>query len=196
MNKRLSLVLILLSLFLWACSGGVSGTGDGGDPAASQVEEDAPPLAGSGSGSGDPSVTLQDITLDRAMNRVLIVDSERKAVIAIDYDSGVSSLISDSNKPDASNAFEDPRSIAVDESASRALVVDTGRKAIIAVDLSTGARSVFSSNTAPGGEVRFNNPLGIVIDSAHSRALVTDNGLHAIIAVDLLTGERTIIGNQ
>ena len=197
LNKLFTLGLIFLSMFLWACSGGTGGTSDG-DIAASPAE--SPPVSGDtaapDSGAVNETLTPRDLTLDSSANRALVIDPERKAVIAIDLASGASSILSDSAKPDSANTFEDPRGIAVDESGSRALVVDAARKAIIAVDLTTGARSVFSSNTAPSGQVLFNNPLGIVIDSVNSRALVADSGLQAVVAVDLSSGERTLLGSN
>jgi DNA-binding beta-propeller fold protein YncE len=189
LSKLLS--LILLSLSLWACSGGVSGTGDGGGNPVSSDEVPASDSPSAGGMGGKLTFTPGDIALDNATNRALVVDPIRKAVIAIDLDSGAASILSDSSKPDAANAFEDPRGIAVDESGSRALVVDAGRKAIIAVDLTTGARSVFSSNSAPSGQVQLSHPLGIVVDN--TRALVTDSGLQALIAVDLSSGERLLL---
>lgn len=191
LNRLLSLGLISLTLLLWACSGGVSGTGDGAEPVASSGDE--PSSGASSAGSEEPDLVLQGVALDSAANRILGIDILRKAVISIDLTHGTPHVLSDRHTPDGVNAFEDPQGIAIDEAGNRALVVDAGLKAIIAVDLTTGARSLFSAKTIPNGQVPFKEPSGIVIDNANSRALVTDRGLPSVVAVDLSTGNRALL---
>ncbi len=148
---------------------------------------------GSGTALGDP----QDIVLDTANNRALVVDLGLKAVLAVDLATGNRTVISDANTG-SGMALSDPVGIALDTANNRALVVDSGlnSKAVLAVDLATGDRSVISdANTGSG--TTLGSPVGIVLDTANNRALVTDGffGLKAVVAVDLATGNRTMISD-
>jgi DNA-binding beta-propeller fold protein YncE len=193
LNKRLNTGLIIFLLLLWGCSGGVSGTGDGGSTDAS-VSDEAPSFA-SGNEAGSESISVlmtpRDIALDSAANRVLIVDSVRKAVIAIDLTNGQSSILSGRTVPNQSSALIAPKGIVIDEAGNRALVVDAGRQAVMAVDLVTGTRSVFSGGVIPNSNFPLDKPVGIALDSANNRVLVADAGLQAVIAINLSSGART-----
>jgi len=145
----------------------------------------------------------QSIALDSTNNRALIVDTDLGAVLAVNLTTGVRTLISDSSKPNATNAFVNPVDIALDSANNRVLVADNNYplSAVVAVDLATGERTNLST-TPPlpsfgalsrGFFPQLGSPLGIEVDSANNRALVLDPIAGGLIAVDLSTGERSYI---
>ncbi len=100
-----------------------------------------------------------------ANNRVLVIDSDLAAVVAVNLTSGARSILSNATIPDATNPFINPIAIALDATNNRALVVDANLDAVIAVDLTSGARTIFSNATIPNGTTPFNNPSAITLDA-------------------------------
>ena len=163
---------------------------------------------GAGSGFGFP----QSITLDNRDSdspRLLVVDSGRDAVIAVDIATGNRTVISDANNEGeevgSGVAFNLPRSIILDNRDPdniRALVTDTNRDAIIAVDLNTGDRTVlsddndtFNSNAMVGNGLGFQVPVSITLDTSAitPRLLVMDQELDVVFAVNPETGDRLVL---
>ncbi len=147
------------------------------------------------SSGGDPFVTLDNLVLDAANNRVFAIDGFFRTIVAIDLDSSARSLLPTADTPDASKPFGTPDSIVLDPSHGRALVVDSFLQAVVAVDLDTGARNILSDGTVPDSDNGFDGPIGITLDTAHNRALVIDSSLSSVLAVDLDTGARTILSD-
>ncbi len=130
-----------------------------------------------------------------ANNRVLVIDSDLDAVVAVDLTSGTHMLFSNSTTPNATNSLSKPVAISMDIANNRTLVVDSDLAAVVAVNLTSGARSILSNATIPDATNPFINPIAIALDSANNRALVVDANLDAVIAVDLTSGARTIFSN-
>ena len=146
------------------------------------------------------------MALDSSNNRLLVVDvaimsgGSQGAVLAVDLDTGVRSILSDNATPDANTPFSAPESIALDSANGRALVLDYVLNAVVAVDLATGARSILSDGATPNANNPLMTPNGIVVDSANNRALITDidynTNLSSVVAVDLTTGARTVLSDD
>jgi DNA-binding beta-propeller fold protein YncE len=139
--------------------------------------------------------------IDTVGNRTLVTDNVLDAVIAIDLDTGLRTILSDNSTPDNSNPFANPSGIAVDTANNRALVADPAfGGAVIAVDLDTGARTILSDNSIPDANNPFSVPVEITVDTANNRALVLDttpfSPNQSIIAVDLTTGARTVLSSN
>ena len=84
--------------------------------------------------------------MDKALSRVVfVVDTGRKAIIAVDLSNGARSVISSNTAPSGQVRFNNPLGIVIDSANSRALVTDSGLHAIVAVDLSTGARTIIGN---------------------------------------------------
>ena len=134
--------------------------------------------------------------LDAANNRALVVDSDLRAVIAVNLtpgpNFGARSIISSLTVPNSFNSLLTPTGIVLDSNNNRALVIDVSLQAVIAVDLNPGPnlgnRSVVSNATVPDGGNAFIAPFSMVLDSANNRALVVDLNLAAVVAVDLNAG--------
>ena len=156
----------------------------------------------------------RSVVLDSANNRALVVNNAFNhganvdSLIAVDLVTGVRTVLSDDNTPDAVNTFSSPQGIALDSANNRVLVVDDGLDALMAVDLSTGARTILSDDTTPDAVNAFSRPRPIALDSINNRVLITDaafnievlangastsSGSDVLIAVDLTTGARTIV---
>lgn len=81
-----------------------------------------------------------DVEVDANGNRVLLVDTALRALIAVDLTSGVRSILSDDANGTGTASFSAPTGVIVDSANGRALVADGAN--IIAVDLTSGDRSV------------------------------------------------------
>jgi hypothetical protein len=168
---------------------------------AVQLVPDAPALdlIGLPATTSFPEVLLSNeanpsgVALDAANGRALVVDSQLRAVIAVDLGTGARSVFSDDSTPGGANAFRQPVAIAIDTVNNRALVTDVGLAAVLAVDLATGARSVLSGDGVPDTANALSAPAAIAIDAANSRALVVDNRADRLLAVNLQTGARTVL---
>lgn len=128
---------------------------------------------------------LRGITLDKERNRILGVDSELNAVIAVDLTSGVRTYFSPpSATPDDDGALLMPRAIAMDTANNRALILDTGRKAIMAADLTTGERTVVYQygNRVPR---QLFNPTRMVRHPSFHYLLLLDETTNTLAALDL-----------
>lgn len=139
---------------------------------------------------------LSGIAVDSANGRALVVDNGLAAVVAVDLQSGVRTVLSGSAVPDTLNPLLGPAGIAVDSANGRALVADKSQGALLAVDLQTGARTVLSNSFTPDTVNRLFGPVSLAVDSANGRALVVDNAQRAVLAVDLQTGARTFLSNS
>jgi len=93
---------------------------------------------------------LVHLVLDSANNRLLAVDSNRNAVLAVDLSPGINrgarTIISDELTPGDVNLFNAPISMALDDSNDRVLVLDEDLAAIIAVQVDSGERLFLSKS--------------------------------------------------
>lgn len=86
-----------------------------------------------------------DIALDSINNRVLVLDAYLSdAVISVDLDSGMRTIVSDAITPDQNNALINPSSLVLDSVNNVVLVSDVTLQAILAIDLMTGQRVFLS----------------------------------------------------
>lgn len=132
---------------------------------------------------------LKSIAIDYQNNRMLALDSDLDAVIAVDWITGQRSPLSSMSVPlNGGPNLKIPQALVVDSVNNRALVLDSALDAIVAVDLSTGQREiVFQSNSGDAAPI-FNgkdlalHPFGYV--------LVIDDVKDTLMAVDLATPTR------
>lgn len=89
-----------------------------------------------------PLLNPSDIEIDTGGGRALLVDAALRALVAVDLNSGLRSIVSDDDTG-TGNSFSAPNGVAYDAVNNRAFVADGSE--IIAVDLANGNRSVFSS---------------------------------------------------
>lgn len=150
-----------------------------------------------------------DLALDAAKSRILLMDRNYKALIALDQATGTRTILSDSRHGSGPD-LNVPGSFAVDATGNRALAVDIsadpdgepGPPVVVAIHLDTGNRTILSS-TDRGDGPEFTRLSAIAVDAAKNRAIVNhiyigvDQKVEgALIAVDLDTGDRTLISGK
>ncbi len=122
--------------------------------------------------------------------RHVILDSERRSLVAVDPVTGMGAELSG---PFVGTGLDliDPRDFVLDPaSPNHAYVVDRTQQAVLHVDLLTGDRLIHSG-PAVGTGVALSRPISIDYDTAGARLLVGDAQLDALLAVDPATGNRT-----
>ena len=144
-------------------------------------------------GTGIDMEDANDIALDAAHDRVLLLDDDDEAMNAVARASGARTVFSGDgfgNGP----SFDSPKSLVIDAARDRALVVDE-EGTVFAVALANGDRAILSDSTHGSGP-EIDDPEGSVLDSARGRLLVTADGIDAIVAVNLTNGNRTILTDE
>ncbi len=134
-------------------------------------------------------------------SRWLAVDAARKALLELELDTGVKTVLSGGIAAVGSgDDLAVPEDMVIDNAApsnrNRALVVDSELQAIVAIDLATSVRSIISSAAVPDADNVFAKPVAIEINAAADTAYVLDAENRAIIAVDLASGTRTITADN
>jgi len=162
------------------------------NPAAAQVEID------------NLAVILAvpvDLAVDAINSRILVIDAELRALVAVDIASGDVSMISDADRPDNLVAFIEPVRLAVNASATTAWVIDHAYEDLIVVDLSTGSRSLLVDTVAPDPGESLQEARDIALDEISNQALLLVGGLNSavndtrIISANLANGDRAILSD-
>jgi hypothetical protein len=146
---------------------------------------------GANVGSG-PLEGPNDIAWDAAGGRLLTVDENVVALIAIDPVSLVRTVVS-GGPTGTGDPLESPYGVLVDASRNRALVFDLD--GVIAISLDDGSRTLLSSldDQGPGNGPAFMQPLSMALDTERDRVIVLDFGASALMAFDLETGDRELV---
>ncbi len=141
----------------------------------------------------------QHSVLDAANNRVLSLDGGG-ALIAIDIESGVRSILVNGIDENGDNQFGDIRDIALDRSKNQLFLASAS--SIKKIDLVAGPGfgevselSDFNDGASPRSFLS-----GITVDSANNRVFVFDSGRSNLVSVDLTTGnefgDQTIVSSN
>lgn len=142
-----------------------------------------------------------DLVVDEQRARVLVLDRELPALIAIDLEDGTHRLISDNETPDEDSPFSDPARIALSESGDIAWIIDNGYDDLIKVDLNTGSRSLLTDATVSNSATEMRDARDIAIDPIRNQALLLVGILSSavndtrVVAVDLATGARSLLSD-
>ncbi len=134
----------------------------------------------------------EDVRLDAANSRALVIDSGRNTLFAVDLATGARTVVSSTTVPNGTNPFTVPEGLALDAAGNRVLVIDNNE--VLSVDLITGARNVLSDNMTPDNSNPFGILQGISVDAGNNRVLVVEDG-DVLKAVDLTTGARTVLSS-
>ncbi|MEH6347728.1 MAG: Ig-like domain-containing protein [Bermanella sp.] len=135
-----------------------------------------------------------DVVLDHENNRALLIDNELDALAAVDLNTGIATILSDSSTGTGPD-LEFPDSIVHDIDKNRVLITDRNLKALLAVDLSSGNRTVLS-NENTGDGLNFNWPQSVALNTLTNRGLIIDSNLDALIEVNLSNGDRIVISDN
>lgn len=134
------------------------------------------------------------LALDAANERLLVVDSGLKSLIAVDIASGARSYLS--VRPEAGAVvplIRTPQDLVIDTRGNRALILDSTRQGLVAADLDTGVLSLVGELEVETRD-RIYTPRGLTLHPTFEYALIVDNTTDKIWALDLLTGERVSVG--
>jgi DNA-binding beta-propeller fold protein YncE len=144
------------------------------------------------------------IALDKANNRVLIVDNVdnidnrdddelNPRLLSLDLASKTLSIIS-GDGTGSGPGMTKPEHIALDSVNNRLLVIDIDKVALFSINLATGERSVISDQGSPGPA--FDTPLGLALKSDGNTALVIDAFDGILFSINLQTGARSVISGE
>ncbi len=161
-------------------------------------------LRGEGPALGEGVVNIfQDLVADTANNRLLVADSNLRAVVAVDLESGDRTILSDNNIGEGPFfSFNNGLALALDAVNNRVLVAASN--AVLAVDLDSGDRTFVSEGdgseeTDIGTGPEILAPIDLALDATNNRLLVLghvdgdDEAPGYLISVDLSSGDRTLI---
>jgi len=141
--------------------------------------------------NGDnPLGTPMDIAISG--DQAYVVDAGNLSIIRVDLTdggNGARSILSDNNKIDENNTFDQLTEIVVDTANARTLVLDSGRQSLLSVDNSSGERAIISDNNTDNVNPII-NPAGLIIHG--DRGFITDRQNRLILSVDLESGARTV----
>jgi hypothetical protein len=145
---------------------------------------------------GDAMGSIASMVLDDSVTpaRLLALDVDRDAVLAVALDTGNRTVVSEDNVS-TGQQFSVPDALALDApdgGTARALVIDSGLDMVIAVGLDDGARTVISGFNIGAGPL-FEQPVAVALDTrtgAAGSALIVDQQQGAIVSVDLATSGR------
>jgi hypothetical protein len=144
-------------------------------------------------GSGIDMEDANDVALDAAHDRVLLIDNDDGALDAVARASGARTVFS-GDGVGSGPTLDSPKSFVVDAARDRALVVDDDG-AVVAVALANGNRAILSDSSHGSGPA-IEDPEGSVLDSTRGRLLVAADGNDAIVAVNLTNGNRSILSDE
>ncbi|WP_428263541.1 DUF4215 domain-containing protein [Haliangium sp.] len=135
----------------------------------------------------------QALGWDPVSRRAVVADASFAgwAVIVVDGDSGLRSVLSDDERG-AGPSLHRPRGVDWDPSGERVLVVDALLGALVAIDPATGDRVVLSGpDTGTGPALSLPRALAWHPDAAY--VLVVEGTLGAVLAVDPGSGTRVVV---
>lgn len=147
-------------------------------------------------------------TLAEPAGRVLVLDQQEGAMMAVDLATSERAVVSGAGTGSGQD-FDNPQAVTLDvytglfgqaSVASRAVVADPSAGVLLAVDLASGARTVLSGESVGSGPA-FGQPRAVIFDAGDevagvaARFLVVDAELGALFAVDAATGNRSVISD-
>ena len=166
---------------------------------------------GSSGNPNDPAISLSlhnplGMMLDNLNNRAILSPAppstsgvanlpDDKSIVAISYNDGARTILSNNSTPDTANPFAGIADIAR-LSDSQLIALDTNAKSLLRVDLSNGERTIISSPIFPNSNNVFQNAIVMTTDLENNIAYVTDGGLNTVLAVDLISGARSVISSS
>ena len=140
-----------------------------------------------------PFANIRALDIDYDSNRLLVIDKDRKSIVAVNLDNGVRSPFSNSAFPvDGGPLFSQPQSIVIDRKNQRALVNDSVKGAIFAIDLSTGSRQIVFQNPENAEGPLFNTRK-LAIHPVYGYLLISDTTTNTIQALDIATQQSVTL---
>jgi len=137
------------------------------------------------------------IESDLANLRLLVADKSHRALIAIDFATGLTDVLSDENTPDATNLFSDPAKLVVNSTGTTAWLLDRDYSDIVQVDLTTGLRTLLTDTVETTSPISLSQATDLVLDEVNSRILLVmgEDESTQVISLSLTSGQRTVLSN-
>jgi len=137
------------------------------------------------------------IESDIANLRLLVADRSLRALIAIDFATGLTDVLSDENTPDATILFSDPAKLVVNSTGTTAWLLDRDYSDIVQVDLTTGLRTLLTDTVETTSPISLSQATDLVLDEVNSRILLVmgEEETTQIVSLDLTSGARTILSD-
>lgn len=149
-----------------------------------------------GVGSGQGLALPAGLIADPDNDRVLLLDYDAGALIALHLGTGNRLVLSDAIAGQGPPMIG-PNGMVADTANDRVFVADTARKAIFSIDLGTGDRTLLSDNDGQGSGTMFEGPVSLLYDAPNDRLLVADNGTNSkIVSVNLVGGNRLVLSDN
>lgn len=134
------------------------------------------------------------LTLDRARDRLYVIDAAGPAIVVVDTTTGDRQVLSASTVPNALTAFVAPQAAQLSADGDTLYVTDQ-TLGLVAVDTSTGGRALISGVGQGQGDALV-GVTALAVDEVGARAFVFDRANTAagfpIVAIDLVTGDRSV----
>jgi sugar lactone lactonase YvrE len=149
-------------------------------------------------GNGQMICSAIDSVIDAARDRVLLLDSCKRGIGAVDLTTGTPATFSSNSPPTAPVPLVEPAGIALDAANARLLVSDQTLFGVVAIDLRTADGSLLTVGNNPSDPAPISAPGALAIDAPANRLFVLETGRvplfpPAIVAVDLTTGVRAVV---
>ncbi len=146
----------------------------------------------------DPSIRGRgDIVLDRENSRLLLTDTELLAVVAVDLDTGIRTVLSDNNPPNDGIPIDSIFGLSLSDDSGLLYLSSQESGDIWVVDMDSQVRTLLSSNSIPNSDVVLGVDIrGLAFDTNSDRLLVADFENNRTIAVDVDDGTRSIFSDD
>ena len=128
----------------------------------------------------------------KSLSRFLVVDSEQKALLSVDENTGDRSVLISNINSDDGVAMVSPSDVALSSNGATAWILDPLGKKIFSAHLPSSSLSLLCSNSSPpgAGEHRWSSPRHFGFRSGLG-LFVSDYSGHAIFSVSTSSGSRT-----
>lgn len=138
----------------------------------------------------NPIAYPTSLALDSDNGEVLVTSSAGGiySLMSVNLTTGIRTIISDKNTPNASNSLTFGSHIVIDSVNNRVLLADRRKAALFSIDMATGSRSVLLDKDTLTGDILFHSPIDLVLDSNNNRLLILDSVLKSVVSMDLSSG--------
>ena len=133
------------------------------------------------------------ISVDHTRGDILLGDSNRDAIIRIDMETGLRSVLSDNSTPGGEGTFSNIEGILVNLSDDSIWVADHVADAVFEVDLATGERTVLAQDGDPDN-IDFNNPREMIVSPYDPNLLLVADQGGNVKSMHVDTGARVQLG--
>ncbi len=146
----------------------------------------------SGQDAGVSLSAAEDLAIDIAGNRLFVSDSESRAIVAVDLDTGQRSVFSD-NSANVVTPFISPSELVFDVVNNRLFVVDNGADKIFSIDVNSGNRRLITNFVDSESGLALENITDVTLDLANNRLVILDNIGNQVIALALDSRQPSLL---